>query len=150
MFYKITLFEKGLIVSVHDSQGAPPPNLDDLKIPNESFITFNGIFDTLCYAFDKLWKPENTGLTHMLSNSHYYVIMMALERVNRTIFQVGLDSRAQVEVNHKWPELNQDEVPEVMVKMLADEVWNNYSTGFTDLINMDAEDFLVDFDMDQN
>ncbi|CUS21685.1 LAQU0S03e08328g1_1 [Lachancea quebecensis] len=150
MFYKITLFEKGLIVSTDAKMSAPPPSLEDLEIPNESFITFNGIFKTLCDIFDKLWKPGNTGLTHMLSNSHYYVIMMALERVNRTIFQVGLESRAQVEVNHKWPDFYQDEVPEVMVKMLADEVWNNYSTGFTDLINMDAEDFLVDFDMDQS
>ncbi|SCU79292.1 LANO_0A05732g1_1 [Lachancea nothofagi CBS 11611] len=146
MFYKITLFEKGLIISM-DEGLIDGPTLDDFSVPDGLFLSFRGIFKTFCSIFDELWKPENARMTHMLWNSHYFVIMMALERVNRTVFQMGLDSRTQVEVTHNWSRVGNDEVPDDIVKMLADEVWNNYSTGFTDLIEMDAGDFLTDFDM---
>ncbi|SCU91291.1 LAFA_0F02894g1_1 [Lachancea sp. 'fantastica'] len=146
MFYKITLFEKGLIVSIEDGS-MEGPSLDDLSVSGESFTSFRGNFRTFCSIFDELWKPEHTRLTHMLWNSHYFVIMMALERVNRTVFEMGLDSRTRVEVTHNWSSVGNDEVPDDVVKMLADEVWNSYSNGFTDLIEMDAGDFLTDFDM---
>ncbi|CEP63426.1 uncharacterized protein LALA0_S08e02190g [Lachancea lanzarotensis] len=147
MFFKITLFEKGLIVSMEDCSG-DETSLDSLSVPDDKiFTSFRGNFEKFCSVFDELWKPEHTRLTHMLWNSHYFVIMMALERVNRTVFEVGLDSRTRVEVTHNWSSVGNDEVPEEVVKMLADEVWNSYSNGFTDLIEMDAGDFLTDFDM---
>ncbi|SCU87326.1 LAME_0D09648g1_1 [Lachancea meyersii CBS 8951] len=146
LFYKITLFEKGLIVSM-DEGIVDGPSLDDLSVPDGLFLSFRGSFTKFCSIFDELWKPEHAKMTRMLWNSHYYVIMMALERVNRTVFQVGLDSRTRVEVTHNWPSVGNEEVPDDVVKMLADEVWNSYSNGFTDLIEMDAGDFITDFDM---
>ncbi|SCU80774.1 LADA_0B09450g1_1 [Lachancea dasiensis] len=146
MFHKLMLFEKGLIVSL-DAGSSDGPTLDDLSVPDSIFLSFRGIFLKFCSIFDELWKPEKAKMTHMLWKSHYFVIIMALERVNRTVFQMGLEYRTQVEVDYDWPKLGNDEVSDDVVKMLADQVWNTYSTGITDLIEMDAGDFLTDFDM---
>lgn len=80
-------------------------------------------------------------------NSHYFVIMMALERVNRKVFQLALQSRTEVEKVHNWPKLIQNNVSDDVIKMLADEVWNNYSTGLSGLTEMPASDFLANLEM---
>ncbi|CUS23233.1 LAQU0S09e00122g1_1 [Lachancea quebecensis] len=147
MLYKISLFEKGQRITVDKGQFSDFPSLDDLSVPRNTYLHFKDSFETFCATFDELWTPENTGMIQMLLNSHYFVIMMALERVNRKVFQLALQSRTEVEKVHDWPKLVQNNVSDDVIKMLADEVWNNYSTGLSGLTEMPASDFLANLEM---
>lgn len=147
MLYKISLFEKGQRITVDKGQFSNFPSLDDLSVPRNSYLHFKDSFEAFCSTFDELWTPENTGMIQILMNSHYFVIMMALERVNRKVFQLALQSRTEVEKVHNWPKLIQNNVSDDVIKMLADEVWNNYSTGLSGLTEMPASDFLANLEM---
>lgn len=143
-FFKVALFEKGLIVST--DQGMFDLSLDDFDVPGGDFLSFRGIFNKFRLIFDELFRPEYSTLHRILINSHYFTKIIALEKVNRTIFEKGLESRTQVEVDHNWSQVDFDQISDEIFQMMTDNFWANYNQKFSGLIQMDPSCFLTDFD----
>lgn len=147
MLFKLALFETGKSIFMDSCQNPPAyPSLNDLSAPEDTLYSLTDCFQVFSSIVDELWRPENERMIQMLRNSRYYVIMIGLERINRKVFQQALDKRTQMESTHNWSKIGQDNVSEDVIKKLADEVWSSYSSGLTDLIEMDVADFLADLD----
>ncbi|SCU81591.1 LAMI_0B06942g1_1 [Lachancea mirantina] len=145
LFYKVTLFEKGLIVST--DEGIFDLDLTTLEVPDGQFFSFRGVFNKFCSIFDEMLKPECDNMARVLWRSHVFVTTMALERVNRAVFQVGLQTRTQVEIAHNWSQMGPEDFSDEIMKSMSTEATDEYNKAFLELMEMDPSEYLTEFQM---
>lgn len=144
-FYRISLFEKGVIIA--GDKGISDIGLHDTKVPEDQYYSFNATIRAFRKTIDQFFDPSRVDLQKKIGKSYQLTTALALERVSRTLFDKGLESRTMTENSCN---LHDDGyISEDVLNQMTDIFWNNYEQQSHDLWQMKPQDFYTDFTLSQ-
>lgn len=140
-FFKLSLFEKGVVISV--DQGISDINLDDKEVPSNDYYSFNAVTGKFREILDQLFDPSRSELQKTIGQSYPLTTTLALERVSRTLFDKGCESRTMTENSCNF--LTEEAISQETLDQMTSSFWINYEQQSQDLWSMKPQDFYTDF-----
>lgn len=140
-FFKLSLFEKGVVISA--DQGISDINLDDKEIPLTDYYSFNAVTTKFREILDQLFDPSRSELQKTIGKSYSLTTTLALERVSRTLFDKGIESRTMTENSCNF--LAEEAISQETLDQMTSSFWSNYEQQSQELWTMKPQDFYTDF-----
>lgn len=144
-FYRVSLFERG-VVTLCD-HGISEVSIDSLKSPETSYYSFNATILKFRRTIDQLFDSTRSDLQKKISKSYQLTTALALERVSRTLFDKGLESRTMTE--NSCGINDENFISEDLLNQMTDIFWNNYEQQSQDLWHMKPQDFYANLGFSQ-
>lgn len=136
-FYKLSLFEDGLIKSI--DWGTRAIELDNLDVPSSEYYSFVGAIKMFRKIIDELFEPSKAHLQVFFSKSYAIATTLALERVSRTLFDRAHESRRKAE--NYCNLTDEGTISQETLNEMTDIFWSTYEQQSQDLWSMKPQDF---------
>lgn len=134
-------------------------SLDSLEIAEDHYVSVHIVIDKLNSIFDQLFKTEDKQILHIFANVYPFVVLFSLQKLSREVLKSALESRALVEA--RWQtsahratidvgagtpaleRLHLAGLSDEELRMMAQEFWSDFDTGFCEYTQTDAGQFLA-------
>ncbi|QLL35044.1 hypothetical protein HG536_0H04200 [Torulaspora globosa] len=136
-FYKLSLFEDGLIKSI--DWGTCAVELHNLDVPTSEYYSFVGAINMFREMIDELFEPSKAHLQALFFKSHAIATTLALEKVSRTLFDRARESRTKAENYCSFTD--EGTISQETLNEMTDIFWSTYDQQSQDLWSMKPQDF---------